>query len=214
MPSYTKYKISMYDKLDKLKLNGNRFLFWDLFHLSLAITLLFEIPVFSSYSVRALLKIALLGYLFFRISGLIKFYWAYLILATVYLFAGLELALYFRSSLMGDIKKHNQVYYSGEYSQSDDTLGFKFRNNTKGVFHTRIYHGDTSFHVQYCSDSQGFRIPCTACPEVPDSTKTKQAFFVGCSFTFGCGLEYPYSLPALFASKLADYSVINQGFNG
>jgi hypothetical protein len=93
----------------------------------------------------------------------------------------------------------------------DSLLGWKFNPNQTNIKSILVNGNDTIYKVSYSSDSIGRRI------DIADSNadvKTKHAIFLGCSYTFGLGLNYDATFPYLFQQKEVEYKSYNFGFSG
>jgi hypothetical protein len=97
-------------------------------------------------------------------------------------------------------------------SPQENLLGYSYRTNLKQI--TSIVINESRFgkeqvyNVIYNTDKVGNRLN----PFRPIEL-AKNAFFVGCSFTFGIGLNDDQTLPALF-SKLSGWDTFNAGMGG
>lgn len=107
--------------------------------------------------------------------------------------------------------------YQENYTVKDPILGYRFRSNCIKKRSTRIFQTDTVYNVYYSSDEFGRRISGggTENDTVEENNlKTKHAIFLGCSFTFGDGLNYNSTFPFLFEYMHPDFKSYNYGFSG
>ncbi len=104
-------------------------------------------------------------------------------------------------------------YY--DYVVSDSVLGWRFKPNCDQVRSTKIYNDDTVYDVYYSSDKYSRRKQYSFDELNPNflSDKKKHAIFLGCSFTFGQGLNYESTFPYLFERENPDYKSYNYGFS-
>ena len=98
----------------------------------------------------------------------------------------------------------------------DSIIGWKNAPNAKDERCTLGIGKDTVYDVYYSTDSLGRRITSNFCknPVYHPFTTTKHAIFVGCSFTFGVGLNDTSTFPCLYGSTHTDYQVYNYGVGG
>jgi hypothetical protein len=97
----------------------------------------------------------------------------------------------------------------------DPLVGFKMDVNVHGIYNSAFLNNDTVYHVLYSSDSLGRRIaedPFVS--DTVDNPRRKHALFLGCSYTFGEGLDYASTIPALFEQSNRDYKSYNYGNRG
>lgn len=102
--------------------------------------------------------------------------------------------------------------FSKNLFYSNKHFGHQMEAGQKGVLHTAIAKGDTVYSVLYCTDAFSRRVACT--PDTNKLNSDHHAFFVGCSFTFGHGVNYEATIPALFQAKSPNYWPANLGCNG
>ncbi|MDR1783011.1 MAG: hypothetical protein LBR13_01945 [Dysgonamonadaceae bacterium] len=99
------------------------------------------------------------------------------------------------------------VYVTG--AEYNGIGGFNERNiSTK---FTKLFGQDTVFSVNYTLDSVGRRIDENT---VDTAAKAGHAIFLGCSFTFGEGIDYNSTFPAIFERKNPQYKSYNYGISG
>jgi hypothetical protein len=97
----------------------------------------------------------------------------------------------------------------------DPVLGFRIDRNIHGVYNTTFLGNDTVYHVRYSTDSLGRRISeDTLATDTIASMDKEHALFLGCSYTFGEGLNYTSTVPFLFAQRNQDYQSYNYGNSG
>jgi hypothetical protein len=97
----------------------------------------------------------------------------------------------------------------------DPVLGFRIDRNIHGVYNTAFLGNDTIYHVRYSTDSLGRRISeDTLVTDTIGSMNKKHALFLGCSLTFGEGLNYTSTIPFLFEQRNRDYQSYNYGNRG
>jgi hypothetical protein len=97
-------------------------------------------------------------------------------------------------------------------SPQENPLGYSYRPNLKGITSILVnesrFGKEQVFNVIYNTDKVGNRLN----PFRPIEP-VKNALFVGCSFTFGEGLNDTQTLPSLF-SKLSGWDTFNAGMAG
>ncbi|MDR1783010.1 MAG: hypothetical protein LBR13_01940 [Dysgonamonadaceae bacterium] len=87
--------------------------------------------------------------------------------------------------------------------------GFNERNiSTK---FTKLFGQDTVYSVNYTLDSVGRRIDENT---FDTAAKARHAIFLGCSFTFGEGVDNNSTFPAIFERKNPQYKSYNYGISG
>jgi len=100
---------------------------------------------------------------------------------------------------------------------SDSIIGWRNRPNSVNERCTLGIGKDTVYDVYYSTDGLGRRIPSTNDVDdtlSPESVKNKHAIFLGCSFTFGSGLSYNSTFPALFEHMYPNFKSYNYGVHG
>lgn len=70
--------------------------------------------------------------------------------------------------------------------------------------------GETVYDVQYTTDSFGRRL----IPNGPDQSYKKHLLFLGCSLTFGEGVQDNQTFPAIISKLTRDHHVYNMGMPG
>lgn len=104
-------------------------------------------------------------------------------------------------------------YY--DYVTKDSIVGWRFMPNCHKVRSTKIINKDTVYDVYYSSDDYSRRINDDKRifdNKGPVSAK-KHAIFLGCSFTFGQGLDYTSTFPYLFEQENPEFISYNYGFS-
>jgi hypothetical protein len=87
---------------------------------------------------------------------------------------------------------------------SDARLNYKHASNT--VIDARMTHGtDTVYEVTYTTDAHGGR------KTTRFENRNQHALFVGCSFTFGIGVNDDETMPVNFAQEQETYNAYNYG---
>lgn len=89
-------------------------------------------------------------------------------------------------------------------------IGYIFKPNSFVEIIT-IQDSDTLSTVQYCSDNLGFRVNCK---QEDNSVKKNFMCFLGCSFTFGLGVDYNNTFGEIFEKKNASFKSYNFGCFG
>ncbi|MES2645362.1 MAG: hypothetical protein V4717_00700 [Bacteroidota bacterium] len=188
--------------------------------------------LFSFLKDRGVLNFFLLGFcilIMYKGYDQMKYYLIILLLASLavqYIFLlrksyvfyllrfGLITALLFEI-FFGYLNKKNAVIepttITDNWYIKDSVLGWKFNRNQTNIKSILVNGNDTIYNVSYSSDSVGRRI------DIEDSNvnvKTKHAIFLGCSYTFGLGLNNDATFPSLFQQKEGEYQSYNYGFSG
>jgi len=114
--------------------------------------------------------------------------------------------IYFRKFL-----KHAVPFTTGtlfKATHSDSLLGYRPNSNAY-CFGEKRYADTLIYKMAYSLDSSGHRI-------TPDSLTTKEKFgvFLGCSFTFGDGLNDNETIPYLFSKNTKTFKGYNFGYSG
>jgi len=104
-------------------------------------------------------------------------------------------------------------YY--DYTVTDSILGWKLKPGCFKQRATRLYNGDTVYDVYYSSDEFSRRISEESIKSdtAKNNMNKKHAVFLGCSFTFGQGLNYSSTFPFLFESMHSEFKSYNYGFS-
>jgi hypothetical protein len=102
------------------------------------------------------------------------------------------------------------VEHEGEFRLRDPLLGHRLVPNYSGLAR-RTVNGELSYEVTYTTDSEGYRIS-----PAPAGQGARQCIvFMGCSFTFGDGVEdsetMPYQLSRLLNRKGFNIAVSGYG---
>jgi len=104
---------------------------------------------------------------------------------------------------------HQRVIYPLGYVHVDDEVGLTLGPNLTTQISRLTMDGRPSYRVTYHSDSQGRRVTPGQEPGRP-----RNLFFLGCSFTYGEGLEDKQTFPAQVAIRQKLYQVYNYSFHG
>jgi hypothetical protein len=95
-------------------------------------------------------------------------------------------------------------------------FGFRTRANVHESHATALWENDTIYHYSFSTDSLGRRI--SGNNSLPADTvnekNKKHALFLGCSVTFGQGINYTSTFPYLFEQLNPDYTPYNYGIPG
>jgi hypothetical protein len=114
-------------------------------------------------------------------------------------------------------KKTSPMIIKSTNCVADSILGFKMAPNIQGGYYIKILNGDTLYHVSYSMDSLSRRVSENVFSTV-NKTDTiidkKHALFLGCSFTFGEGLNFSSTFPAIFEQQNPSYKSYNYGCPG
>jgi hypothetical protein len=95
------------------------------------------------------------------------------------------------------------------YTEKSDLLGSSPVPNGRTQYRLRVANR-TCIDVVYSVDEHGLRRTPGVDPEEPEET----IVFLGCSFTYGEGVEDEESLPAQVAARVPRAKVLNFGFSG
>lgn len=110
------------------------------------------------------------------------------------------------------------IEYNGNFTVPATLIGFRLRPGSVMEYSTKTIKDDTIYHVYYTADEFGRRIVSTKYLPVMDGqaqTKTaRHALFLGCSYTFGSGVDDTSTFPSIFSQKNSDFHVYNYGFSG
>lgn len=97
----------------------------------------------------------------------------------------------------------------------DNLLGDRLRPNMQGEGMIGLWGNETLYHILFSTDSLGRRISEDSIPTGTLSENPKKhAIFYGCSFTFGEGIAYSSTFPALFEQQRPDFKSYNYGVDG
>lgn len=99
------------------------------------------------------------------------------------------------------------------YFLMDSVQGYRFAPNTLGAKSALLVDDRVVYSVYYSSDEFGRRI-CSNSDIASLNKKNKHVVFLGCSFTFGEGLDCEYSIPYLIQGKDAKLNTYNYAFRG
>jgi hypothetical protein len=103
----------------------------------------------------------------------------------------------------------------GSTRELDERFGDRMRSNVQGEDMIGLWKDETLYHVLFSTDSVGRRISETQTPtDTLSELPLKHAIFYGCSFTFGEGLSYSSTFPALFEQRHPDFKSYNYGVDG
>ena len=95
----------------------------------------------------------------------------------------------------------------GEYFIPDADLGYKARPATT-VTASKAKHGETIYRVRYTIDDKGRRL-------TPGDASGPTWVFMGCSYTFGEGVNDSETLPSYFSADMGNHeNVLNLAFQG
>lgn len=103
--------------------------------------------------------------------------------------------------------------FTGDHNVEHPVLGYHSKPNANSELTTRLVDGDTVYSVRYSFDDFGRRIADGEQP-ADSLARSRHAIFLGCSFTFGEGLDYESSFPAIFEKMNPSYRAYNYGLHG
>lgn len=110
------------------------------------------------------------------------------------------------------------VTYNGNFTVEVPLLGYRFRPGSVLEYSTKVLGTDTIYHVYYSADEYGRRIVSTRYLPAGDTIVRNKpryhALFLGCSYTFGAGLNDTSTFPYIFSTGNPHYSAYNYGFSG
>lgn len=108
--------------------------------------------------------------------------------------------------------------FNGNFIVEVPTLGYRFRPGSVLEYSTKVLGTDTIYHVYYSADEYGRRIVSTRYLPAGDTIVRNKpryhALFLGCSYTFGAGLDDTSTFPFIFSVRNPHYSAYNYGFSG
>lgn len=145
---------------------------------------------------------------------------------TFFLLRSVICILFIFEILFGFLNSQKQINYlwSEERFQVGDKyicesakLGFEFIPNCNNKRAIEIYKGDTIYDVQYSSNNFSCRVDekyTVNNQTKSDSLRNKHAIFLGCSYTFGTGLDYHSTFPYLFEINNNEYKSYNFALGG
>lgn len=107
----------------------------------------------------------------------------------------------------------NQHANFNNYIIEDPFLHYKIRPNCMNERTNLIMGEDTIYDVYYSSDKYGRRIPSSEM-ESDSFIHKKHAVFLGCSFTFGDGIDDNSTFPFMFQKMHSEYKSYNYGVSG
>lgn len=133
-----------------------------------------------------------------------------------YIFKFVLIVLFCFELIFGLLNKKNvfnEHANSSNYIIGDSILHYKIRPNCIKERSNLLMGKDTVYDVYYTSDEYGRRIPSNE--KLIDSvTHKKHAIFLGCSFTFGDGLDDSSTFPFIFQKNYNAYKSYNYGVSG
>lgn len=125
------------------------------------------------------------------------------------LVAGLELLFSWRNEAAEQLATRHEGSYAHGFFLPDVRLGYRPRPSAR-VESTAKSGERVLYRVTYTVDERGRRVT----PISPGGGRTFHALFLGCSFTFGEGVEDAETLPAAFGRHAPEYRPYNHGFCG
>ncbi len=116
-----------------------------------------------------------------------------------------------------DCNKNKNVDNSWEVYAADSVLGMRLKPNCNEFNLLKTINGDTAYYASFSSDNNSMRVADEkmlndSFHALPD--KTNHAIFLGCSFTFGMGLNYYCTFPYIFEKSHKNYKSYNYGVFG
>lgn len=144
-----------------------------------------------------------------------KSYTFFIIRTTVIIFICFELFFGFINSTKITLCTYGNgsFIYQENNIEIDSLIGIRLKSNMTATRSTEILYGDTLYDVYYSSDAYGRRIndKNSLADTIP---KNKHAVFMGCSITFGMGLNYSSTFPYFFENSNKEYQSYNYGYIG
>lgn len=112
------------------------------------------------------------------------------------------------------LKVSNQIssFHEKDYVEKVNGMGYFLLPNVEGAREVKLFEKDTLFDVRYSTDSFRRRIPEDR--STYDRGRERHAILLGCSFTFGYGLDYGNTMSAILEEMDTSYSAYNYGFSG
>lgn len=179
--------------------------------LSIIFIILAVWPVLFPHKIKITYFLVILLYISFvtqRILSIKKSYALYLFQVFILIFMGFEIV-----SGVLNTNKNKTYCYNENFYIPDTILGLRLRPNCFKQRYTKLNEKDTVFDFYYSSDEFSRRITEEGIKSdtTKDNIKKKHAVFLGCSFTFGEGLNYRSAFPFLFESMYSDFKSYNYG---
>ncbi|HOY33233.1 MAG TPA: hypothetical protein PKW80_15240 [Bacteroidales bacterium] len=158
--------------------------------------------------------------IFFYITFIIQFFLLTKKNFIFYILRSLLIIFIFFEILFGILNSENKVsayFYDEGIYMVDTTVAWKNAPDCFEKRQTRILGNDTVFNCFISTDRFGRRISRDDCLNDTArtyNTKKKHAIFLGCSLTFGFGLDFDGTIPFLFENKNPGFRSYNYGVTG
>ena len=109
------------------------------------------------------------------------------------------------------LKSLKQVKNNDANYEQNNIMGYVLSPNLNAFRSIKLIDKDTLYDVFYSSDKYSRRVS-----EKTNFSNTakKHALFLGCSITFGEGINFESTFPYLFEKNNSDYNAYNYGFSG
>ena len=109
------------------------------------------------------------------------------------------------------IKSLKPIKNNDDNFEMNKIMGYSLRPNLNAFRSIKSIGKDTLYNVLYASDKYSRRVSKN---NKDSNLAQKHALFLGCSITFGEGINYKSTFPYLFEKNNSAYNAYNYGFSG